>query len=126
MIRILVTGSRHVDATAVRIVTGALAQAVIDAAQVDRDIVIVQGGARGVDAVAEHWARPLKVETHPAEWDRFGKRAGHLRNEHMVSLGAHVCLAFPRTVSPGTWDCIHRAAGAGIPVRIYPLPDLAS
>jgi hypothetical protein len=40
----------------------------------------------------------------------------------MASLGAKLCLAFPRKGgSRGTWDCIRKAADAGIPVRIYPL-----
>jgi hypothetical protein len=134
-IRILVTGSRELDAAGAARVRGVLAMTLdeLDMKNLGRrDIVIVHGGARGVDTEAENWALrclPLgsgvTAERYPADWDRHGKRAGFIRNEHMVSLGAHVCLAFPRKVSPGTWNCIHQAAGAGILVRIYPLPDLA-
>jgi hypothetical protein len=124
MIRILVTGSREVDAAAERIVCAALAQAVIDAARVDRDIVIVHGAARGVDTVASFWAPPLRVERHPADWERYGKQAGVIRNMGMVDLGADVCLAFPRLGSRGTWHCVRYAADHDIPVRIYPLPRI--
>ena len=125
MIRILVTGSREVDAVAERIVMAALADAVITAARVDRDIVIVHGGARGVDTVAAFWAPPILTERHPANWDVYGKRAGIVRNLGMVHAGADVCLAFPRRASVGTWHCIRAAADVGIPVRIYPLPDMS-
>lgn len=127
MIRILVTGSRDLDDVGRAIVWRALDEALALAAGIG-PIVVIEGGARGVDSAANEWTWATTAaysERHFADWDRYGKRAGFIRNEHMVSLGAHVCLAFPRRVSPGTWDCIHRAAGEGIPVRIYPLPELS-
>jgi hypothetical protein len=118
--RVLVTGSREIDAPAEALVCAALELAWLEAAG---DVTIVHGAARGVDTVAQFWAvgTGVPVERHAAAWNDLGGRAGPLRNQAMVDLGASVCLAFPRRRSVGTWDCIRRAATAGIPVRIYPL-----
>lgn len=98
-------------------------------------MVLVHGAcAQGVDAIADRWAtlRGLpasRVERHPAQWRRYGRSAGLRRNEHMVRLGADVCLAFigecvkpgcdrPRPHgSHGATHCADLAQAAGIPVR---------
>jgi hypothetical protein len=48
-------------------------------------IHIVSGGARGADALAERYAKEKGYELHvfPADWDRYGKAAGYIRNEQM-------------------------------------------
>lgn len=88
--------------------------------------VVVHGAARGADTLAALVAKLLKwpAEPHAADWKRDGKRAGHLRNARMVALGADVCLAFPGPDSIGTWDCVHRARAAGIPVHIFTEDEL--
>ena len=48
-------------------------------------ITVVSGGAKGVDSLAERWADENcynKVVIR-ADWDKYGKRAGYLRNEEM-------------------------------------------
>ena len=49
------------------------------------DIVVVSGGAKGADKLAEQYAKEkgyaLKVFT--AEWSKFGNSAGYKRNEDM-------------------------------------------
>ncbi len=86
----------------------------------------------GVDAFADAWGRELGdvwVESYPAHL--FGKwpQCGPIRNEHMVSLGADLCVAFvaPCTRqwcrkpqphnSHGTENCIKFADAALIPVE---------
>ena len=115
--RILVTGSRDwADAASV---FRALDQTAAEASY--REITIVHGGARGADGFAHIWAirNGFTVERHPANWRMSGKAAGFLRNQHMINLGADVCLAFPLGVSRGTRDCMRRAEAAGIPIRNY-------
>lgn len=87
------------------------------------DVIVVHGAARGADTLAAQYAEThyYAVEPHPADWEGFGKRAGHVRNAEMVLLGADICLAFPHPSSKGTLDCIDQAWRAGIPVRIYPV-----
>lgn len=116
-LRILVTGSRDwVDAPAVEsVLRDVLREFGVHPAQV----TVVHGAARGVDTIAHQAALRLgmRLEPHPADWERHGKAAGHRRNAHMVSLGADVVVAFPRGRSRGTRGCMALAVGAGIPVR---------
>jgi hypothetical protein len=81
--------------------------------------IVVHGGARGADTLADQVARgwgwePELHEVTDKDWDFYGRSAGHRRNAHMVSLGADVCLAFPLGESRGTRGCMKLAAAAGI------------
>lgn len=82
--------------------------------------LVVHGGARGLDRIADAVARRLghSVERHPADWTAHGRAAGIIRNAEMVALGAGECLAFPGPASRGTWDCVDRAYAAGIFVEV--------
>jgi hypothetical protein len=119
--RVLVTGSRDWDDVAT--IGAAIEQAVIDAGE--RPVVIVHGDCpSGADWHADHYARWMRgkgcrvdVEQHPANWQINGKRAGFIRNAHMVNLGADLCLAFIRNSSRGATHTAHLAEKAGIPVR---------
>lgn len=55
---------------------------------------IVSGGARGADRAGEVLAKSLglPVRVFPADWDAYGKRAGHLRNEQMAKYADAVAL----------------------------------
>ena len=54
---------------------------------VDEDIEIISGGAKGADAVGEKYAAEFgyPVKKFPADWDKFGKKAGYLRNKQMAA-----------------------------------------
>lgn len=119
--RVLVTGSRTWRSPAV------IAEAILEAAadfQVDlADMVIVHGDCRtGADAMARLFVEShpmLHQEPYPADWKRFGNRAGYIRNVHMVSTGADLCLAFLHNNSAGTLMTLRLARGAGIPRRVF-------
>jgi hypothetical protein len=83
------------------------------------DTVIVSGGDRGVDRTAEQAARRRGLRTliFRAEWTKYGKRAGSMRNELIVDNADEV-VAFWDGWSPGTADTIRRARAARKPVRI--------
>lgn len=92
-----------------------------------RGRVILYHGAcpTGADRIADTWAvhRGVTVETFPAQWGRFGRVAGPVRNVEMVrAVAAHdrrVCLAFLRGDSAGTLHCISEARRAGIDVAVH-------
>lgn len=67
------------------------------------NVTVISGGARGIDQRAAAAAREngLAVREYPADWDRYGKRAGYLRNEEMVKA-ADLVIAFWDGESPGT------------------------
>jgi hypothetical protein len=119
--RVLVTGSRtweHAEH-----VTSALEAVRADCAGQGQRLTVVHGACpRGADAIADAWAiahhsEGVRVERHPADWDRIGRRAGFRRNSLMVAAGADLCLAFIRDESTGATHCADRAEAAGIPVH---------
>lgn len=60
--------------------------------------VIIEGEAQGVDITSRHWAesRGIEVEPYPADWNRYGKGAGHIRNKQMIDEGnPDLVIAFP-------------------------------
>lgn len=64
----------------------------------------------------------LQAEVHRADWKKYGRAAGPIRNKQMVELGADLCLAFPDHPkgegSRGTWNCVDLAQQARIPVLV--------
>lgn len=82
------------------------------------DLEIIEGGAPGADTMAYQWCASNSVVCHhyPAEWSRYGYRAGPIRNQKMIDDGRpDLVLAFPG--GKGTADMIRRAEAAGIEVR---------
>lgn len=82
-------------------------------------VTIVSGAARGADRLGEKYAkeRNIPVDLFPAEWDRFGKRAGYLRNEQTAD-NADALVAFWDGQSPGTRHMIKTAYDRGLEVRV--------
>jgi len=82
--------------------------------------VIISGGAQGVDKTAEQVARyrHLKVEIYPAEWNKWGRSAGMMRNGKIINAADRV-VAFWDGISKGTADSIRKARAAGKPVTVF-------
>lgn len=68
-------------------------------------IEIVEGGARGADALGAKYADTYAmVHTRfTADWDTFGRKAGYIRNNVMGEYAEFgICIAFWDGKSPGT------------------------
>lgn len=84
---------------------------------------IIEGEQRGADLMARAWAtdRGISPAPYPAEWRRYGKRAGAIRNRRMLAEGRpDLVVAFPMPGSVGTWDMVGIARKAGILVWVMP------
>jgi len=120
--RILVTGSREfTDYTTVCCALGDVMRHLMATTRPFPRMVVIQGGARGADTLAEQAARAfgMAVERHPADWKANGRSAGFKRNAEMVALGADLCIALYKqgAGNKGTDHCARLAEKAGIPVR---------
>jgi hypothetical protein len=132
-VRLLLTGARRCTADQDRFVWQTLGRICAPWIAAGELVVLVEGECPhgGVDLAGRRWGEAtagVEVEPHPANWSLYGKAAGAIRNGEMVALGARLCVGFPGDESRGTWDCLRKAAKAGIPGRVYPLgppPDSA-
>ena len=75
-----------------------------------RDVVIVSGGARGVDswaeATAKHWRRDTLI--FKPDWAKHGRVAGFIRNNEIVR-NCDMVIAFLHKSSKGTKHTISLA-----------------
>ena len=80
----------------------------------EEPITIISGGASGADAWAEIYAVKHKYELRifEAEWNKYGKRAGPLRNKQIVEA-SDVIVAFWDGKSAGTKNTIEEAGKRG-------------
>ena len=97
MCKVIIAGSR--DITNYHAVCAAVAKSGF------REIIseIVSGHARGVDQLGEKFAKEHKIPMRifPADWDTYGKSAGHRRNREMGDY-ADILIALWDGKSRGT------------------------
>lgn len=83
---------------------------------------VISGHATGVDTMGERYAKEhnLPLEIYPADWSKYGKRAGPVRNAIMASK-ADALIALYNGKSPGTKNMINTAKEKGLQVFILPI-----
>ena len=84
-----------------------------------KEVVILCGEARGADSLGKRYAqeRGFPVQSFPADWQRFGRAAGPLRNRQM-SACADACVVFWVGGSAGSANMIEEARRAGLALRV--------
>ena len=80
--------------------------------------LIVSGGAKGADALAERYAREniIPMDVNPPNF-KFGRSAFFIRNQEIVDTSDHI-IAFPTGDSRGTYNTISKARKAGKPITV--------
>ena len=80
---------------------------------------IVCGEARGADALGRTYAydNNIIIKSYPADWERYGKSAGFVRNEEMAAY-ADKAIIFWDGKSVGSKDMIDKMEKLGKEVRI--------
>ena len=117
--RVAVSGWRHATKEgSVLTVTQAMYQVRLEA---DGPVTLLHGGADGIDSIAVWVANIMGWTIHPAfkaEWNKYGKAAGPIRNHKMLDTMPDLLLAFPGPGSRGTIDAIEYAERLGITTRV--------
>ena len=105
--RVIIAGSREITD-----------RELLEASVEDSDFQItevVSGGAKGVDRLGEKYARKedISITRFPAHWNRYGRRAGPIRNSEMAEY-ADALIAIWDGQSPGTRDMLRQAYRADL------------
>jgi hypothetical protein len=78
---------------------------------------MIHGGQTGADEIANEWAKTKSAIVRyscKADWDRYGRAAGPMRNMRMLEWKPNMVVAFPG--GNGTADMVQRARKAAIKV----------
>lgn len=88
------------------------------------EVEIVEGGARGADRLAERFTREygLKHTQFLADWETYGKSAGHIRNAEMAKY-AQYGVGFWDGKSKGTEGMKNKMLRMGREVHIVMYDD---
>lgn len=89
--------------------------------------IIIEGGANGADRMAKEYANNnnKKVIEAKANWEKYGKQAGPIRNAEMISMKPDLVIAFSKDLNEdrGTRDTINKAIAKGIKVWLVKNKD---
>ena len=109
--RILITGSRSWDDIS-------YIRSVFEMFSVEcSEITLVSGACpTGADRLGEIVAAELgwNIELYPADWNRYGKRAGFVRNSQMIDTDPDVVVGFVRNGSKGATMTINLGRKKGL------------
>ena len=85
----------------------------------EHTLIFVSGGAPGADALGERYAREhgYPIEHYPADWNKYGKSAGPIRNEQMAKA-ADFIICFWDGKSRGTRNMLECAKRYQKPYKI--------
>ena len=83
-------------------------------------LFFIHGGARGADRLAGKIATEAgwTVKVVTANWEKYGRAAGPIRNQEMLDMNPDLVIAFHDDLanSKGTKDMVNRAKKKGVKV----------
>lgn len=81
---------------------------------------VITGMAKGVDSLGKIWGNEnaIPVSEYPANWGKYGKRAGYLRNLDMAKQ-ANALIAVWDGESKGTAHMINIAKKQGLKIYVH-------
>lgn len=114
--RIIIAGSRTVPENC-HILAGKIANILSNMEMSKTEIV--SGGARGADRLGEYCSGLFHcgLSIFPADWDKYGKSAGYIRNKQMAEYATHLIAVWDGK-SKGTKHMIDIAKEKGLKVKI--------
>ena len=82
-------------------------------------LIFISGGCKGADMLGERYAKEngFKIERYLAQWEKFGKAAGPLRNKTMAEK-CDYAICFWNGKSKGTKSMIEYIKQLGKPLRV--------
>ena len=103
---------------------GVIDQTLRDLAAQTVDLHVIAGKARGADRLVAECAsaQQIPVTEYPADWARYGRAAGSIRNAQMLREGhPREVFAFflDRSRSRGTTNMVSLALKQGLVVHVY-------
>ena len=93
--KVIIAVSRTIDKKYIKDIVSAIKDSKFDIS------TVISGTAKGVDTIGEYYAKALNIPVirMPADWNKYGKSAGYLRNVEMAEIADAAILI---------WDCKSR------------------
>jgi len=88
--KLIIAGTRHLDVST-SFINDVLGNCLLSRQDISE---VVCGMARGIDTCGKLWAKAwsIPVAEFPADWNKYGKSAGVIRNSEMAKYGDALLL----------------------------------
>lgn len=113
--KIIIAGSRQLDNAAD--ILPIIAEKLEGSLLIEEITEIVSGKAKGIDTIGEMYAEynSIPVKEFPADWTKYGRAAGPIRNREMALYG-DIALVIWDGISPGSKNMINTMKSLNKPV----------
>ena len=121
--RIIICGGRHFkDYNALESLVDSV---LVEKGLSNNEVEIVSGHCEGADMLGELYAKNHRIicKVFPAEWTKYGRAAGPIRNSHMIEYASEsaipIVVAFVSPRTKGTTDTVNKAIKRGFSIFRY-------
>lgn len=114
--KLIIAGSRHLT-DKVELIDQILRRLPFGDQQITE---VVSGCARGIDTEGERWANRnnIPIKRFPADWDKYGRSAGPIRNQQMAKYADALLLIWDGQ-SPGSRNMLQVAEDEDLTIINY-------